>query len=150
MPPLASNRSMPDSAVIPVLHYPEVPQAVAWLCRAFGLSERLRIGTHRVQLQVAAGMGALVVAQGPSPGTRGTSAGVALMVRIADADAHHAAAQAAGAEIMQLPSSYPYGERQSGVAISKPLYQDDSLVSYRCADPDGYLIEVFWEAERAR
>lgn len=43
MPLLLSNRSMPDSAVIPVLHYPEVPQAVAWLGRAFGFSERLRI-----------------------------------------------------------------------------------------------------------
>lgn len=38
----------------------------------------------------------------------------------------------------------------SGVAIGKPLYQDDSLVSYRCVDPDGDLIEVFWEAKRAR
>ncbi len=37
----------------------------------------------------------------------------------------------------------------SGVDIREPLYQDDSLVSFRCADPDGYLIEVFWEAERA-
>lgn len=116
MLPLPSNRSMPDSAVIPVLHYPEVPQAVAWLCRAFGFSERLRIGTHRVQLQVAAGMGALVVAQGPSPRTRGTSPGVALMVRVADAGAHHAAAQAAGAEITQPPSSHPYGERQYSAA----------------------------------
>jgi len=36
----------------------------------------------------------------------------------------------------------------SGVDIRQPVYQDESLVSYRCADPDGYLIEVFWEAER--
>src|ERR1700688_390574 len=27
-----------------------------------------------------------------------------------------------------------------GVAILKPLYQDESLVSFRCADPDGYAI----------
>ena len=37
----------------------------------------------------------------------------------------------------------------AGVSIRKPVYQDDSLVSYRCADPDGYVIEVYWEAERA-
>lgn len=36
-----------------------------------------------------------------------------------------------------------------GVVIRKPLYQDDTLVSFRCADPDGYLIEVYWEAEGA-
>jgi len=35
------------------------------------------------------------------------------------------------------------------VAIRKPLYQDDTLVSFRCADPDGYVIEVYWEAEGA-
>lgn len=35
----------------------------------------------------------------------------------------------------------------AGVGIRKPLYQDDSLVSNRCADPDGYVIEVYWEAE---
>lgn len=33
-----------------------------------------------------------------------------------------------------------------GVRIVKPLYQDDTLVSFRCADLDGYAIEVYWEA----
>jgi catechol-2,3-dioxygenase len=31
------------------------------------------------------------------------------------------------------------------VTIVKPLYEDDDLVSFRCADPDGYGIEVYWE-----
>ncbi len=35
----------------------------------------------------------------------------------------------------------------SGVVILKPLYRDDSLVSFRCADPDGYAIEIYWEQE---
>jgi len=35
---------------------------------------------------------------------------------------------------------------KSGVAIRKPIYQDKSLVSCRCADPDGHVIEVYWEA----
>jgi catechol-2,3-dioxygenase len=34
----------------------------------------------------------------------------------------------------------------SGVVIRKPVYQDESLVSYRCADPDGHVIEVYWES----
>ena len=38
---------------------------------------------------------------------------------------------------------------QSGIAIHKPIYQDPTLVSYRCADPDDYLIEVYWEGEGA-
>jgi catechol-2,3-dioxygenase len=38
---------------------------------------------------------------------------------------------------------------ESGIKILKALYQDDSLVSFRCADPDGYAIEVYWEAAAA-
>jgi catechol-2,3-dioxygenase len=37
----------------------------------------------------------------------------------------------------------------AGVTIRKPLYQDSSLVSFRCADPDGYGIEIYWEAPGA-
>ena len=36
----------------------------------------------------------------------------------------------------------------SGVVIVKPLYRDESLVSFRCADPDGYAIEIYWEEAR--
>ena len=38
------NRSIPDAAVVPVLTYPDVRQAVAWLSAAFGFAERVRIG----------------------------------------------------------------------------------------------------------
>jgi uncharacterized glyoxalase superfamily protein PhnB len=38
-----SNRSMPSSVIIPVLSYPDVREAVDWLCQAFGFVERLRI-----------------------------------------------------------------------------------------------------------
>ncbi len=37
----------------------------------------------------------------------------------------------------------------SGIAILKALYEDDSLVSFRCADPDGYAIEIYWEGSSA-
>jgi uncharacterized glyoxalase superfamily protein PhnB len=42
------NRSIPASTVIPVLVYPDVREAVAWLSAAFGFEERLRIGEKRV------------------------------------------------------------------------------------------------------
>lgn len=45
-----SNLSMPEATVIPVLSYPDVSVAAAWLCHVFGFSERLRIGNHRIQL----------------------------------------------------------------------------------------------------
>jgi catechol-2,3-dioxygenase len=39
--------------------------------------------------------------------------------------------------------------REAGISIVKALYQDHSLVSFRCADPDRYAIEVYWEAPDA-
>jgi uncharacterized glyoxalase superfamily protein PhnB len=38
---------MPPSILIPELAYPDVRQAVDWLCRCFGFVERLRIADHR-------------------------------------------------------------------------------------------------------
>ena len=39
--------------------------------------------------------------------------------------------------------------RAAAVPIVKPLYRDDTFASFRCADPDGYSIEVYWEAAGA-
>ena len=39
--------------------------------------------------------------------------------------------------------------REAAVPIAKPLFQDETLSSFRCVDPDGYAIEVYWEAESA-
>ena len=104
---------MPTSTIISVLRYADVPPAVAWLCHTFGFAERLRIGTHRVQLNV--GDGAVVVTGDETPG--GTpSTTHSIMVRVTDVDAHHARAQAAGADIHSPPTTQPYGERQYSVA----------------------------------
>ena len=32
-----------------------------------------------------------------------------------------------------------------GVTIVKPLYEDEAFASFRCADPDGHPVEVYWE-----
>ena len=54
------NQSIPAATVIPVLIYPDVREAVAWLGAAFGFVERVRIGAdHRAQL--AFGEGAVIV-----------------------------------------------------------------------------------------
>jgi hypothetical protein len=60
---MLSNRSIPRATVIPVLAYPDVNQAAAWPRDAFGFSVRLRIGSHRVQLN--AGDGAVIVREMP-------------------------------------------------------------------------------------
>lgn len=104
LPAFAPNRSMPDAAVLPQLAYPDVAAAAEWLARAFGFAVRLRIGGHRVQMTVPGG-GGLVI-------TRGDASPSSVMVRVADVDAHHARAVAAGADVSGPPVTYPYGERQ--------------------------------------
>jgi uncharacterized glyoxalase superfamily protein PhnB len=103
---MRSNPSMPQAQVIPELAYPDVEAATAWLCKAFGFSVRLRIGTHRAQLTY--GTGALIVRSGRATDDVGHS----VMVRVPRVDEHYAAAVAAGARTSGAPTTYPYGERQ--------------------------------------
>ena len=119
---MRTNRSMPSSTVIPVLVYPEVAQAVDWLCCTFGFAEHLRIGSHRSQLTV--GDGSIVVAAGlPRPeidsnktreGRRSHQGGTnySVMVRVPNVDRHFERAKNRGAKILQPPTDYPFGERQ--------------------------------------
>jgi len=108
---MLSNRSIPRATVIPVLAYPDVNQAAAWLCEAFGFNVRLRIGTHRVQLNV--GDGAVTVRemrQGEVNAVLGV--GCSITVRVEDIDAHCNRARDHGARVMEGPVTHPYGERQ--------------------------------------
>jgi uncharacterized glyoxalase superfamily protein PhnB len=99
------NRSMPPGVVIPELPYADVREAADWLCRAFGFTERLRIGNHRAQLVL--GAGSIVVVQGAD-----LQCACAILVRVNDVDKHFAQARQSGAQIISPPSDYPYGERQ--------------------------------------
>jgi len=110
MSSLPLNRSMPDATVMPVLAYPDVRAAAAWLCEKFGFEERLRIGDHRAQLVL--GSGAVVVTQHNSPSPTSSSPTHSIMVRIGDIDGHYACAVRGGAHILQPPTDFPYGERQ--------------------------------------
>jgi uncharacterized glyoxalase superfamily protein PhnB len=110
---MRANRSMPRSSVIPELVYPDVREAVAWLCDAFGFAERWTAGGHRAQLAVG---DAAVVVMADDGGGRGTPQSPTnthgVMVRVADVDAHHARAQLRGVRILDPPTDFPYGERQ--------------------------------------
>jgi uncharacterized glyoxalase superfamily protein PhnB len=110
---MQSNRSVPASTVIPVLIYPDVGEAVAWLSAAFGFVERVRIGeNHRAQLRF--GDGDVIVAdvrgdrRPPRPGEVTHS----VLVRVEDARAHCEQARAHGAQILMEPTDFEYGERQ--------------------------------------
>lgn len=110
---MRTNRSAPIATVIPVLTYPDVRAAVAWLTDVFGFTERVRVGdNHRSQMRF--GDGDLIVADTgshrspPVPGQVVAS----VMVRVDDARAHCAHARAAGATIVMEPTDFEYGERQ--------------------------------------
>jgi uncharacterized glyoxalase superfamily protein PhnB len=107
---MLANRSIPNATIIPVLAYPDLAEAVAWLCGAFGFAERLRIGDHRAQLTL--GAGAVVATQRDHPAPEEADASHSVLVRVDDVDAHCAQAEAAGARIVQRPTTHQYGERQ--------------------------------------
>lgn len=60
------NRTMPDDVLVPVLAYPSVTEAVAWLTRAFGFTLRWQIEEHRAQLGVGESA-AIAITQGSLP-----------------------------------------------------------------------------------
>jgi uncharacterized glyoxalase superfamily protein PhnB len=117
------NRSIPSTSVIPVLVYPDVRAAVAWLGAAFGFAERVQIGEdHRAQLSY--GDGALIVGDvrgdrrppGQGPETH------SVVVRVEDARGHCEQARAHGALIRMEPTDFEYGERQ---------YEAEDLAGHR-------------------
>jgi uncharacterized glyoxalase superfamily protein PhnB len=117
VPLVKSNRSIPAATVIPVLVYPDVRAAVAWLSGAFGFIERVRIGEdHRSQMQVGAD-GAVIVAdvsdqRQPPPAGAMTHL---MKVRVTDVDSQLERARRHGARVLQEPTEYEYGERECTV-----------------------------------
>ena len=101
---MISNRSMPPGVIIPELPYDDVETAAEWLCNVFGFQKRLQIANHRFQLLF---QGASIVAiQSRESGRCST------LVNVEAVDAHYQHAAAAGAEIVNPPANYPFGERQ--------------------------------------
>ena len=113
---MLTNRSAPPATITPVLTYPDVRAAVAWLEAAFGFEEKVRIGDgHRAQLR--AGLdGAVVVADVGGSRVAPDGGGVThlVKVRVPDVDAAFARACAHGARVVEDLTTYEYGER-SGV-----------------------------------
>lgn len=114
---MLANRSIPSATVIPVLVYPDVRAAVAWLSDAFGFVERVRIGEdHRSQMRIGDD-GAVIVAdvrheqRPPQPG----AVTHVIKVRVSDVNAQLERARAHGAKVLEEPVEHPYGERECTV-----------------------------------
>jgi uncharacterized glyoxalase superfamily protein PhnB len=110
---MLTNRSAPPATVTPVLVYRDVRAAVEWLERAFGFEERVRIGeAHRSQLAFGSD-GAVVVAD-VRRDKAAPSGGVVtheIKLRVDDVGEALARAREAGAQVLEEPNTYEYGER---------------------------------------
>lgn len=112
---LKKNRSAPNTAVIPILYYPDVPAAVEWLTTALPFIERLRNSENRRQLLHS--NGAIIVAK---PGahaeaaasTQQTPGAHSITLRVTGIDGLFLRAKAAGAHVLAEPEDEMYGERQ--------------------------------------
>ena len=113
---MVSNRSAPTATVVPVLIYDDVGEAINWLCRAFGFTERLRHagrdGTvSHAQLAIAEGA-IMLGRQGdtfrpPRPG----EVSQYVLIHVDDVDRHFEHAKQFGARIVKSLTNMPFGER---------------------------------------
>jgi uncharacterized glyoxalase superfamily protein PhnB len=134
---MLTNRSAPPATVTPVLIYPDVREAVVWLERAFGFGERVRIGDdHRAQLRVGED-GSIVVADvrrdqvAPSGGV----VTQLIKLRVPDVDAAFERAREAGANVLEEPHTWEYGER-SGVVEDHAGHRWELTQSVRDVEPE--------------
>jgi uncharacterized glyoxalase superfamily protein PhnB len=107
--------------ITPYLLYEDPAAAIAFLMRAFGFTERMRmpneqgVVTH-AELEFAGGVLMLGAPGGgfKSPKSTGVDSPVFVHLYVDDLDAHHARAKEAGAEITREPADQFYGDRTYG------------------------------------
>jgi uncharacterized glyoxalase superfamily protein PhnB len=106
------NRATPPVSVVPVLSYPDVRAAVAWLSAAFGFVERTRIGeSHRAQMSIGAD-GAVIVAELHGEKSEHEDPVTHLIrVRVENVNAQFERARTQSAHVVEPPTDREYGER---------------------------------------
>ena len=110
------NRSAPHARVTPVLTVADVRAAVAWYTDVFGFVEHVRIGEgHRAQLGLSDAPAAELVVAEVRPGRRTPEQLVShqVMFKVADVTAVVERATTQGAQLVDPPHDWEYGERQA-------------------------------------
>jgi uncharacterized glyoxalase superfamily protein PhnB len=114
---MITNRSAPSAPIVPILVYENVEEAIAFLVRAFGCTERLRVTlrdgrVNHAQLQIAGG-DIIIGRQGGKFRTpQADTATHVVHVTVPDVDDHWRRAQESAATILEQPHDLPFGERQ--------------------------------------
>lgn len=126
------TRTVPS--IVPTLRYRDAEAAIDWLCRAFGFEKHLVVpgeGGTIAHAQLTLGNGMIMLGSarddefGQLQKTPADVGGVGTQspyIIVADADAHHARAVAAGAVVVYPLTDEDYGGR-----------------GYSCRDPEGHL-----------
>jgi uncharacterized glyoxalase superfamily protein PhnB len=124
----ASHRCASD--IYPSLTYDDAPAAIEWLGRAFGFTTRFVVPgpDGRVEhSELSIGTGVVMISSPKTEDRRVspkalTGIAQALSVFVADPDAHHATAVAAGARVIRPLQTEEYGAR-----------------GYMALDPEGHV-----------
>jgi uncharacterized glyoxalase superfamily protein PhnB len=108
--------AMTHTEIIPYIFYRDVPKALEWLTRAFGFKEEMRTGTPSGGMHGEMSLNGQRIMMGQGAKDWGmvspheaTTATMGVFIYLDDVDAHHARAQAAGAEIVHPPRNESYG-----------------------------------------
>jgi len=123
--------------IYPALRYRNAAEMIDWLCEAFGFEVRARYGegdiVHHAELAFGSSMIMLGTAReddyGKMVGAPGSGGGKSIYMAVGDADAAHARASKAGAEILQGLTDRDYGSRE-----------------FICRDPEGnvWSFGTYW------
>lgn len=107
---------MTRTEIIPYIFYRDVPAALEWLARAFGLKEDMRVGTPRGGMHGEMSLDGQRIMMGEGGESfrmvSANQAGFATMgifIYLDNVDAHYERARAAGAEIVHPPHDESYG-----------------------------------------
>jgi uncharacterized glyoxalase superfamily protein PhnB len=126
--------SKTSATIIPALRYQDAPKAIDWLCDAFGFERHLVVPGENgaiAHAQLVFGNGMIMLgsagdghfdAYQKTPKDVGGIGTQSAYVVVPDADAHHARAVAAGAEVLLPLEDADYGGR-----------------GYTCRDPEGHI-----------
>jgi uncharacterized glyoxalase superfamily protein PhnB len=107
--------------IFPAIRYQNAPAAIEWLAKAFGFERHFVVpasdgNVRHAQLQLGPGM-IMLGSKGNPDATRNPWDAIeqGIYVCVADVDAHHARAKAAGAEIVRALEDTDYGSREYSV-----------------------------------
>jgi uncharacterized glyoxalase superfamily protein PhnB len=120
---MVKNRSSASGSIVPSLVYEDVGGAIIWLCETFGFTERFRYGSENRPsgAQLAVGEGSVfLIAPRVSEWAdrtafqppRKTEVSHAIHVHVENVDAHYERVKDYGAQILNPPETYAFGERQ--------------------------------------